>query len=387
MVRANANVMQGLTVGTILSHPMPVPATPAGLDEFTPAWLNDALADSGILGGASITEARAELVAADRGIGGTVARIRLGYEGPAPGAPASIIAKLPSAIELTRGGGRFLRLPEREVRFYRELAGRVPTRTPACYYAAIDEDGDAFVLLIEDLGALPPGDDVQGTTRERAERVVDAIAAQHAAWWRSPDLDGLDWMPAVDEHARMWQRMFATAWREHRDELGELVPAELAPLGEAMTRRLGAAVSRLGELPRTLLHGDLRLDNLFFLDDPADGVVAVDWSNASRGPGPYDLAYFMCVAFDPAERREHEQVLLRRYVDALAAAGVEGVTFEECFDVYRLSFCEPFTRMFFLLMRGHADKGTDRPPTVLARFVRNAGQAAVDLGAMELVGD
>lgn len=366
---------------------MPVPATPADLEDFTLAWLNDALHDSGVLDSTRVTAAHAELVATGRGIGGTVARIHLGYEGDAADAPASIIAKLPSAIELTRGGGRFLRLPEREVRFYRDLAGRVPTRTPECYYAAIDDDGDAFVLLIEDLGALPSGDDVTGTTLDHAERVVDAIAAQHAAWWRSPDLDALEWMPAIDEHARMWQRMFTTAWREHRDEVGDLVPPDLAPLGEAMTRRLGAAVTRLGELPRTLLHGDLRLDNLFFPDDPPGGVVAVDWSNASRGPGPYDVAYFMCVAFDPAERREREQALLRRYVDALAAAGVGGVTFEECFDVYRLSFCEPFTRMFFLLMRGHADKGTDRPSTVLSRFVRNAGRAAVDLGALELVDD
>ena len=183
----------------------------------------------------------------------------------------------------------------------------------------------------------------------------------------------------------MWQRMFATAWREHRDGLEELMPAELVPFGEAMTRHLGAAVTRLAESPPTLLHGDLRLDNLFFANDPAGGVVAVDWSNASRGPGPYDLAYFMCVALDPEQRRAHEQALLRRYVDALTAGGVEGVTFEGCFDVYRMSFCEPFTRMFFLLMRGHADKGTARPPQVLSRFVRNAGQAAVDLDALGLL--
>ena len=374
-----------MSVVAILSHPMPVPATPGDLAHFTPAWLNDALRDSGVLGGARIAGAAAELIAADRGIGGTVARIRLAYEDPAPGAPASIIAKLPSAIELTRGGGRFLRLPEREVRFYSELADRTPMRAPACYYAAIDDEGDAFVLLIEDLGALPSGDDVTGTTPERAERVVEAIAAQHAAWWDSPDLGALEWMPAIDEHSRMWQRMFATAWREQRDAMGDLVLPDLVPLGEAMTRQLGAAVSRLGASSPTLLHGDLRLDNLFFPADPAEPVVAVDWSNASRGPGPYDFAYFMCVAFDPEQRREHEQALLRRYVDALQARGVQGVTFEWCYDVYRLSFCEPFTRMFFLLMRGHADKGAGRPAGVLARFVRNAGQAAVDLDAAGLL--
>ena len=364
---------------------MPTPATPGDLAQFTPAWLNDALRDSGVLGDARIAEANAELVAADRGIGGTVARIHLAYEGDAMSAPASIIAKLPSAIELTRGGGRLLRLPEREVRFYRELAGRVPTRTPACYYAAIDDEGDAFVLLIEDLGAFESGDDLEGTTLERAGRVVDAMAAQHAAWWRSPDLDTLEWMPTIDERAFVWQRLFTTAWREQRDWIEELVPPELVPFGEAMTRQLGAVVTLLATAPPTLLHGDLRLDNLFFPDDAGASVAAVDWSNASRGPGPYDLAYFMCMTFDPEQRREHEQALLRRYVDALAAGGVEGVTLGECFDAYRLSFCEPFTRMFFLLMRGHADKGTERPPAILSRFVRNAGQAAVDLDALGLV--
>ena len=366
---------------------MPVPAVPVDIEQFTPAWVGDALRDSGVLGDARIASADAALVAADRGIGGTVARIRLGFEGDAPSAPASIIAKLPSAIELTRAGGRFLRLPEREVRFYRDLAGRVPMRVPACYYAAIDDEGDAFVLLLEDLGAMASGDDLVGTTLEDAERVVDAVAAMHAAWWRSPDLDALDWMPAIDERAFVWQRMFATAWREYRDWIEEIVPLELVPFGEAMTRRLGEAVERLGASPPTLLHGDLRLDNLFFPAATAEPVAAVDWSNASRGPGPYDLAYFMCMAFEPEQRRKHEQQLLRRYVDALSAGGVEGVTLDECFDVYRLSFCEPFTRMFFLLMRGHADKGTERPPAILSRFVRNAGQAAVDLDALALVGD
>jgi hypothetical protein len=362
-------------------------AIPLDLDELTPAWLTAALSASGVAGDATIASARAELIAVERGIGGRVARVRIEYAGPAPGAPRSIIAKLPSAIELTRAGGRFLRLPEREVRFYRELAGRVPVRTPECYFADVDADGDAFVLLLEDLGALPSGDDLAGTTVERAERVVDAVAGLHAAWWRSPDLDALEWMPAIDERGAIWQRMFASAWREHRDELGELVPDELLPLGEAMTRRLAAAVARLAASPATLLHGDLRLDNLFFPPVAGAPVAAVDWSNATRGPGPYDLAYFMCTAFEPEQRRACEQQLLRRYYDALAARGVEGYAFETCFDDYRLSFCEPFARMFFLLVRGHGEKDHRRPPAVLSKFVRNAGQAALDLDALALLED
>ena len=378
----------------------PTLALPDGPDQLTPEWLTAALRDAGVLDGASVASAEAELIAEERGIGGRVARVRLRYDRPAPRAPASLVAKLPSAIALTRGGGRLLRLPEREVRFYRELAAQLSLRAPACYLAAVDDEGDAFVLLLEDLGALPPGDDATGATLERAETIVDAIAELHAAWWRSPRLAGLGWMPRIDERASMWQRMFATAWREHRAEARAIVPRDALPLAELLTRRLDYVFERLAASPATLLHGDLRLDNLFFPSAPSEAeaaagteaeatpaLVAVDWSNASRGPGPYDLAYCLCVAFEPEQRRAHEQSLLHRYHDALVARGVEGYPFAHCFDDYRLSFLESFTRMFALLAGGHAEKGETRPAEVMRRFIRNAAQAALDLEAADLLAE
>ena len=371
---------------------MPSPPLPDGPEQLSPEWLSAALRVAGLLDGASVASAEAELIAVERGIGGRVARVRLSYDRPAPRAPATLVAKFPSAIALTRGGGRVLRLPEREVRFYRELAPWVPLRTPACYFAAVDDEGDAFVLLLEDLGALPHGDDASGTTIERAETLVDAIATLHAALWQSPRLDDLGWMPRIDERAPMWQRMFATAWREHRAEAREIVPASMLPLAELLTRRLAYVFARLAASPHTLLHGDLRLDNLFFPSFPSEAeakaaLVAVDWSNAARGPGPYDLAYCMCVAFEPEQRRAHEQALLHRYHEALLARGVAGYPFDHCFDDYRLSFLEPFARMFALLVGGHAEKGHTRPAEVMRKFVRNAAHAALDLEASDLLAD
>jgi aminoglycoside/choline kinase family phosphotransferase len=162
----------------------------------------------------------------------------------------------------------------------------------------------------------------------------------------------------------------------------------MLPLAERLTSRVARAVDRLAASPATVLHGDMRLDNLFFpADAGAPPVVAVDWSNATRGPGPYDVAYFCCMAFTPEQRREHEDRLLHLYHDALLERGVTGYDFDACFDDYRLSFFEPFMRMFFLLVRGHAEKGTDRPRRVLARFVRHAAQAALDLNAGALIED
>lgn len=364
---------------------LPIPEGPAG---YTAGWMRGALAAAGAPGAAGLAAVEVdERFADDRGIGGQVVRVRLRYaDGAPPDAPASVVAKMPSAYEDTRRGGVFLSLPERELRFYRELAPAVPLRTARCWYADIDGDGDNFVLLLEDLGALPAGDDEAGASPADAGRVVADAAALHAAWWRSPRFETLPWLPPFGVRALLWQRNFATAWRTGREAVARLLPPELLPLGEALTRRLAAATRRLARRPPTLLHGDLRLDNLFFPLDEEQPIAAVDWSNLATGPGAYDLAYFLSTALDPAERRARERDLLRRYLDALAEHGVEEAAFGATFDDYRLSFLEPFARMTLLHVGGHAGKdGLARPPAVLAKFARNAGQAALDLDALALL--
>ena len=363
---------------------LPIPEGPGG---YTAEWVRGALTEAGAPGAANLAAiAVDERFADDRGIGGQVVRVRLSYApGATPDAPASIVAKMPSAYEDTRRGGAFLSLPERELRFYRELSADVPFRTARCWYADIDGDGDNFVLLLEDLGALPDGDDEVGATPEAAARVIEDAAALHAAWWRSPRFAALPWLPPFDVRALLWQRNFATAWRSRRDAVARLLPPELLPLGEALTRRLAASSLRLGRRPPTLLHGDLRLDNLFFPPDAEQPIAAVDWSNLSAGPGAYDLAYFLSMALSPEERRARERDLLRRYLDALAARGVDEASFEATFEDYRLSFLEPFARMVLLYAGGHADKGLRRPYAVLGKFARNAGQAALDLDALALL--
>ena len=46
--------------------------------------------------------------------------------------------------------------------------------------------------------------------------------------------------------------------------------------------------------PHTFLHGDLRLDQLFFAvsaDDPP--VTVLDWQITAKGRGAYDVGYFL----------------------------------------------------------------------------------------------
>ena len=362
-----------------------VPEGPRGL---TPAWLTLALRRGGTLDdNGRVESARVEVIGADRGIGGLVARVHLKYVPPEAG-PPTLVAKLPSEDERNRSGGRFLRFPQREVGFYTEVAPTLPLGTPRCYFAAVDDDGDGFILLLEDLDHLAAGDDLSGCTDAEAEAAIDALAATHAACWRSPLLAAVGWMPAIGEIDPGRVRVYTLALREARD-LGErvahLVPTEAQPLLDEIAPRFEDAIERLGRAPQTLVHGDFRLDNLFFPSNGEPGwPTAIDWSNAMRGPGAYDVAYLMAAAFDPDRRRAIEERLLHRYHDGLLAGGVEGYTYDDCFDDYRLSFLEPLARMLFLIIRGHSRPG-HRVTGILGRAVHNAALAAGDLDAIEVL--
>jgi len=54
---------------------------------------------------------------------------------PPDGAPASLVAKLEPAAGAFREAERRFGAFDREIRFYREVAGRVPLRLPRIYYA------------------------------------------------------------------------------------------------------------------------------------------------------------------------------------------------------------------------------------------------------------
>ena len=57
----------------------------------------------------------------------------------------------------------------------------------------------------------------------------------------------------------------------------------------------------------TLIHSDLRADNLLF-NSLGDAVMIVDWQGCSFGPSSFDIAYHMIQSLSIEERRQHESV-------------------------------------------------------------------------------
>lgn len=166
-------------------------------------------------------------------------------------------------------------------------------------------DGTHNALLMRDVSA---GMDWGGSAdldavdqNRRAERLLEALAAMHARFWRDDTLEDpayeladvktflmMVWpasWPVLESHPDAL-RMVQRGWQA----LLELVDPDVRATIEQVMADPGPLVAALEAEPATLLHGDYRTDNLAVLPD--DSVVAFDWQLAARGPGVMDLGFW-----------------------------------------------------------------------------------------------
>lgn len=291
---------------------------------------------------ASVSSIETEVVGQGIGIYGQLARIRFVYRAGATG-PRSVIAKFPSAIEHIRSLAQQLKFYEREVKFYRHLGKGEFLPSPRCFYEWYDVTSDEFVLLLEDLGDHRLGDQLKGCSAKDAFVAVHQLADLHAEWWESPKLKTIDWVPLGESEANKGaMALYPVAWPLFLQRCGAALSDEMLRIGERLSDQIAAMLDRFRDRPRTLCHGDYRLDNLFFgMRSDQEPIRVVDWQIVSQCVGTYDVGMFLGQSVAPSIRREIELDLLRSYHDRLLELGVRNYTFADCIDDYRwtLMFC------------------------------------------------
>lgn len=246
-------------------------------------------------------------------------RIVLTYDPPEAG-PPSVVAKLASADEASRQAASMLRLYEVELSFYLDVAGRVPG-VPRCHYAAYEPAEGWFTLLLADVVPAVTGDDLAGCDPVVAEAALRRLAAIQAACWESPQLAALPWLDrTTPESGATIAELVTAVTPAFLERFGPLVAPEHAAVVSRFVPRLGGWQAA-DPGPRTVSHGDYRLDNMLFLDGGPDPMV-VDWQTVVWGHPAADVAYFLGGSLTPADRRVHASRLLDAYHESLVAAGV-----------------------------------------------------------------
>lgn len=365
------------------------PPVPHRLADATPGWLTAALRSAGALSsdGPAVAAVTSTVIGQGVGLMGELARLSLTYTGPALAAPSTVILKLPAPTAETRQLGILLGFYDREVRFYREIAATLSLRVPRCYYAEADAAAGDYALLLEDMadGRARVGDQVAGCSAEEAGIAVRALGRFHARWWARPELQRLEWLPPVNSPIlKGVAAIFPGAWPVFLQHFGDVVPSPVVAVGEALGAKIPALMDALAERPPTIVHGDFRLDNLFFGDFGAGPDVAViDWQITNRGPGVLDAAYFIGQSLPVDLRRRHERDLLRRYHDELQAGGVTGYPFERCWQDYRLAILADL--LVPVTAGGALDPTNERGAALIRAITGRAAAAVGDLDAGELL--
>ena len=243
-----------------MNPPMPdIPADAAAIDA---AWLTRALRSSGVLTDGAVASVQVEPLGGSQGFAGQLRRLRASYADAGHGAPPSFIVKLHSPNAITRELIRRIGAASREIRFYRELSDRAGVPTASLHFAA--HDGERYVLLLQDLAPARAGDPAAGCSPEQVQATVACVAGMHAAWWDSPALAALDWIPEYAALTATRHAICREAWPEFVERYRGQLPDLCTSVGPALIDGLDTVRHSLSQAPPTLLHGDFRPDNVMF---------------------------------------------------------------------------------------------------------------------------
>lgn len=346
---------------------------PERTEQLTAEWLTSVLLERGHLKTARVTSVERENLSDGEGFLGVVSRLTLTLDREEAGAPRTLIAKLPTPVRENRTMAELMGAYRREILFYDELAAHVPARMPAALYSAFDEAPDRekeeelaakldrlpiwmvnaimrwarfvasrrnfrYVLLLEDLAPGQVGDQVSGASLEQCEAVLTAIAGVHAKFWNHPMLAERSWLSRQDMNPRMRHGMYKKARRAFTRRNLDMMRDGLGTHLDWLDRNgLEVSLRLHGDAPRTLIHCDLRFDNVFFSEREPDGSATLfDWQLVGVGAAAYDVAYLLSGALRTDVCADDEMRLVRGYHDALVEAGVRDYPLEVFLRDYRL---------------------------------------------------
>jgi hypothetical protein len=352
---------------------------PRGVAAITTGWLEEVL-DERLRCGASIVGVRAENIGDGIGFMGEVARLHLEYDRDVPAALRTVIAKTPTTIDELRHIGSHYGLYEKEHGFYAHLAGDVGIDVPHAYVNLGSAETGGYVLLLEDLGHMRAGDQLESCTLDEAVEILQRVARLHAAWWEDPRLDDhAHWLPGPGS---AYFDIIKGAYLEAVQtpgEMGALIPDWAHALAATMADRYDELFDRgAARRPHTLVHGDFRLDNMMFgRDGDARSFVLIDWQLPMRLNPMFEVMYFCAGSVDMEMRRRDERTLIGSYHAALVEAGVSGYSLDECWAHYEMASVGMLGYLVPLVAQVQLDNLNERGRTMMITLMQRY-VAAID---------
>ncbi|MDE0988750.1 MAG: phosphotransferase, partial [Pseudomonadales bacterium] len=241
-----------------------------------------------------------------------------------------------------------------------------------------------FFLLMEDVSSYRMGSQVEGATLEECELCVDFLANLHASFWNQ--LSDVEWLPNMSgsDNATNMALGCEAGWPQLQEIFGEFVPDNIEAMRERYLAAIPTLQAKLDQHPKTLIHGDFRMDNMLFGQAPEhDALLVVDFQGPLKGNGIHDVAYLLSHSAKTDVRREHERDLIERYANGLITAGIKHYSVEKAWNDYRVGVLYSWT--VAVVIAGTMDPANDRGFAWMSKMVERNGLAINDLNCLDLL--
>jgi hypothetical protein len=355
-----------------------MPALPSGTP-IDAAWLSHQLGQ---------TVDRLEIVPLGVPQGMVSSTLRLQLHGQSTDLPASLILKIDSDNPAGREMAQALNCFQREVGFYREFGPDLSDCVPRCHACGDGTSDDGRWLLLEDLTAMKAGNQVRGISAEATLRVIEAMADVQARFWQAAELERHAWIPAHQVWFQGSSATLASYRQSFLDDYALRVDAEALEAIDRIIERSRAIDGAMAKRPWTLVHGDLRAENVLFATDSCQrDAVVLDWGTPTRSLAALDLAFLIGGSVPMPARRGRIRELCDHWHQALQRRGVSRYTSQEAWADLQLATLRCLTSVL-LLHHWQLD------PTVSARVMLLQDESierfcgmAVEVRALEALPD
>ena len=302
------------------------PPFPLTMQEIDASFLGEHL-------GLDIHEFHYERIGADRGMLGEIYKVTIKSSTGSREVVAKFSAPRKEALDNAKRGGTH----ERELRCYDELLSTTPVSIPEIFASWFDEKSSEYLIIQEFIEFDQSVDQIDGITIAQSKLVIEEAAAMHAHWWEHSGLAELKWLPRLNDTRRRTNLTAVTrlGWNTLTEILDEGGLSYPEVSGDSLADEIDNMLCDLSTSASTLIHSDLRADNLLF-NTAGDGVMLVDWQGCSFGPSSFDITYHMIQSLSVDDRRKHESELLDYYVNSLEFFGHQ-ITIDEVHKLYRSS--------------------------------------------------
>ena len=360
---------------------------PTHPDELTTDWLTSIFHAGGHLGeNRQITEFESHTIGEGLSLLGLVQRVTLtSSPGDGPEAPGSVVIKFAHPLEENRAIAMNTRMYEREIDFFEHLAPHVDMRLTEYYHGAIDVETGLNAVVIEDLATYRPGDQVAGIDADEARLIIDSFAPLNAAFWDRCDQPLLDNCMRIDTSyvEPFLPGVFAT-WERCRELFSDQITDDVLAALPAYVDALRDLHRMMGARTQTLVHGDVRLDNVMFGQRPdEDPVVLIDWQAVMVSNPMQDVAYMLSQSMDTDIRRAHEDDLIAYYCEQVTGLGVERYTFEQARADYDIAVL--WIMAYPLIIGGAFDPANERGLALAQTVLQRSTQTVTDRNLLSIL--